>query len=178
MQDQGYTKGAQFLHWVIAILVLGMLFTFFKGYFPKNQVPFIFMIHKSTGLLVLVLMMMRIIAMFHWGRPDLPATVGRFERFLSRCIQNGFYILLILMPLSGWIMSVAKNRVPQFFNLFPVYFPGIPVDDKLASSMESVHETLAFVLLAFLVLHVLGALKHHFIDKDEVLKRMLPWRTK
>lgn len=169
-----YSSTSKFLHWTIAILVIGMLFTFFKGYLSKESLSAVFMIHKSVGLIILLLASLRILIILHRGRPPLPASMPRWEYYLSRFIQNSFYILLILMPLSGWIMSVAKNRAPQFFNLFTVPFPGIPQSDSLAAFMAEIHELLAWLLLCFLCVHIAGALKHHYIDKDEILKRMLP----
>ncbi len=72
------------------------------------------------------------------------------------------------MPLSGWIMSVASDHVPSYFNLFNASLPGVPRDKNLASLMFDCHQILAWIIIAALVLHVLGALKHHFIDKDNV----------
>ena len=78
------------------------------------------------------------------------------------------------MPLSGWIMSVAADKIPRYFGLFSVPFPGIAPNKSLADTMSESHEIIAWIIIGFIVLHVAGALKHHFIDKDHVLKSMLP----
>ncbi|WP_019216809.1 cytochrome b [Legionella tunisiensis] len=82
------------------------------------------------------------------------------------------------MPLSGWIMSVAANRIPSYFTMFSVPFPGIAPSEALADLMVQVHNTIAWIIIVLLVLHVAGAVKHHFIDKDEVLRRILPGRQR
>ena len=77
------------------------------------------------------------------------------------------------MPLCGWIMSVASERVPSFFGFFRLPLP-IKPNKALALFMKESHEIIAWILVGMVVLHVLAALKHHFINKDNVLKRMLP----
>lgn len=82
------------------------------------------------------------------------------------------------MPLSGWIMSVAANRIPSYFTLFKVPFPGVVPNEAVAELMEQVHNTIAWIIIVLLVIHTAGAIKHHFIDKDDVLRRMLPGRRR
>jgi cytochrome b561 len=144
---------------------------------PEQYQGIAYMMHKSIGISLLVLMILRLIIVLASKRPALPATVAHWERILSRFVQYSFYVLLILMPLSGWIMSTAANRIPSYFGLFSLPFPGINPNEKLADFMLSVHEIIAYTLIVFISLHILGALKHHFIDKDNVLKSMLPHRT-
>lgn len=132
------------------------------------------MVHKSIGLSILLLVVLRIIWIIHSGRPPLPENVPLWERVFSRIVQYALYLFLILMPLSGWIMSVAANRTPKYFGFFNVPFPGIPTDKGLSKLMFEFHETIAWILIVLIALHVAGALKHHFIDKDDVLKKMMP----
>lgn len=75
-------------------------------------------------------------------------------------------------------MSVAADRIPNYFGLFKAPLPWIEPNKSLAKLMAESHEIIAWILIAFITLHVLGALKHHFIDKDNVLKRMLPGKSK
>lgn len=174
-QPINYSKGTKFFHWTIAIIVIGLLtFTFFIEDLPKDSQKFAFMIHKSLGLTVLALMICRIVWIRHTGRPALPEYIPVWERYLARFVQYSFYFLLLVMSLTGWIMSVAKNRVPSYFNLFEVPFPGIPLSDNWAGSMALIHDTIAYVLIGLVCFHIAGALKHHFMDKDDVLRRMLP----
>lgn len=170
-----YSSVSKTLHWVIAIVVIAMLsIGFFLDDLPDQIKPFAYMLHKSTGLTILVLMIVRFIWVHVSGKPALPDSVPGWEKILSRFVQYGFYILLIAMPLSGWIMSVAAKRPPVYFGLFEVDFPGVEPSKSLAEYMAEWHEIIAWLLVVFIILHVAGALKHHFIDKDNVLKTIWP----
>jgi len=174
-----YSSLTKFFHWFIATLVVLMLSgSFFLEDVPEQFAGTAYMIHKSLGLTVLTLMVLRLLWILHAGRPSLPNTVPKWQRLLSRTVQYSLYLFLILMPLSGWIMSMAANRVPSFFGLFNVPFPGIAPNEDFSKVMVDVHETIAWILIFLLILHVSGAIKHHFIDKDDVLRQMLPRRKK
>ena len=169
-----YSSGSKFLHWLIAfIVILMLLVSFFLGDLQKKYQPFAYMIHKSFGLTVLFLMMARFFWIWRSGKPALPKTVSTSERFLSRIVQYGFYVFLICMPICGWIMSVAGNKVPSYFDLFKMPLP-IAANKVLEKWMDQSHKTIAWILIALIFLHIAGALKHHYIDKDKVLKHMLP----
>jgi cytochrome b561 len=170
-----YSSVSKLLHWVIALAVIVMLCVgFLLSSIPEKYQSMAYMLHKSTGLTILFLMMIRVIWIHVSGRPPLPMTISTWEYILSRVIQYGFYILLILMPVSGWLMSVADGRTPTYFGLFQLPFPGVGINKPLGNFMATCHEYIAWALIVFFVLHVSGALKHHFIDKDNVLKSMWP----
>ena len=169
---KAYTRTSQILHMVVATIVIFMLsVSFFMGDVPDNYKGLVYTLHKSFGLTVLFLMMYRILWIFLKGRPELPKDTPRWEFLLARFVQYGFYILLIIMPLSGWIMSVAANKSPSYFWLFTAKLPLEP-NKALAGFMNESHEWLAWVIVVFVVLHIAGALKHLFINKDDVVKRM------
>lgn len=169
-----YSAGSKFFHWLIAVIVILMLSgSFFLGDLPKEYQGSAFMIHKSFGLTVLFLMLIRIVWILRHGKPPLPLSVPRWQRFISRVVQYGLYLFILLMALCGWIMSVAAERTPSYFGLFHLPLP-IQPDKALAKWMDQSHKTLAWVLIILVLMHLAGALKHHFIDKDNVLKRMLP----
>lgn len=171
-----YSSESKWFHWLIASIVILMLsFSFFLDDLPKDIQPTAYMLHKSFGLTVLFLMLLRIFFLHLKGRPPLPSSTPIWEKWLSRLVQYGFYVLLICMPLCGWIMSVADGRVPTYFGLFKVPFP-VHQSKALGEFMLQAHVTIAWVLIGLLFLHVAGALKHHFFDKDKVLTRMLPRR--
>lgn len=173
---QRFSPMLKTLHWLVAIIVIVMLSaTFFIDELPKELRPVAFMYHKSFGLTVLALMIWRIIWIHSKGRPALPGNMPLWEKLTAHFVQYGLYLLLIIMPLSGWLMSVAADKAPVYFGLFKVPFPGISPNKPLAEFMNETHETLAWVIIAFVVLHIAGALKQHYYDKNEVLKRMLPW---
>jgi len=170
---QAYATTSKILHWLIALIVMLMLsLSFFLSSLPEADQPKFYMIHKSCGLTVLALMLFRVIWIVYRGRPSLPPLVPRWEVILSRVVQYSFYVLLIVMPLCGWILSMANNRVPRYFDWFFLPFPGISPNKMLGNWMDLAHKTIAWLLIALIVLHVAGALKHHFIDKDNVLRRM------
>ncbi|MCC5792529.1 MAG: cytochrome b [Legionellaceae bacterium] len=173
--SRSYSSGSKWLHWLIAAIVLPMLiFTFFFDALPERFFGTAITLHKSFGMLVLFLMLWRIVWITRTGKPPLPATVPIWQRIASRLVQHGLYVLVIAMPLVGWIMSTAANKSPVIFGLFTLPLPGITPDKALAKNMFQTHQILAWVIIFFLILHIAGALKHHFIDKDNVLKRMLP----
>jgi cytochrome b561 len=170
-----YSRAFKYLHWVVALLVLGMLGVgFFLGDIPSAFKPTAYMLHKSVGLTLLALMIVRAIWMARVGKPPLPAETPRWECFLAQGVQVGLYVFLIAMALSGWLMATASNKIPVYFGWFRVPFPGLSPSDALAQWMNKTHYVVAFILLALVSLHIAGALKHWLIQKDDVFKRMLP----
>lgn len=171
--DTTYGSVAKFFHWLIALLIIIMLFV---GYFMGDWgVMAVYDLHKMTGLFILLLVILRIIWVLRNPRPSLPLSVTRFERIASRIVQGLLYLSLLIMPLSGWAMSTAFGYFPHLGPwVFPM--PFIPIDQSLASVFAEIHEITAYFLIAFICLHALGAFKHHFVDKDEVLNNMLPAR--
>lgn len=171
-----YSSESKWLHWLIAFLVIMMLsFSFFLEDVPDRFQANAYMIHKSLGLTVLFLMIFRIVLIHTKGRPELPLSISLWEKMLSRTVQYSFYFLLICMPVCGWIMSVAGGRIPTFFGLFKMPLP-INKNKELGDFMLQAHITIAWILIVLILLHVAGALKHHFFNRDDVLTRMLPKR--
>ena len=172
-KNQEYSVGSKLFHWLIALLVISMLsVSFFLEDFPEVIRPTAIMWHKSIGITVLLLMLLRGLWIIQSGKPELPAAVPQWERFLSHFVQYSFYLLLILMPICGWVMSVSGGKVPSFFGLFNLPLPGIIPNKNLANWMFEAHRTIAWLIIGFLFLHIAGALKHHFFDKDSVLRRI------
>jgi cytochrome b561 len=172
---QGYSKLSKFLHWLIALLVIIMLSAgFFLEEIPKPYASTAWMLHKSFGISILTLMILRLVWIIHSGRPNLPLLVPVWQKFMARFVQYSLYVFVILMPLCGWIMSVAAGKIPVFFGLFPLPLPGIEPNKGLAKLMNQSHETIAWIIICLLILHIAGAVKHHFVDRDNVLRRMLP----
>ncbi|CEG57043.1 cytochrome b [Legionella fallonii] len=170
-----YTSLSKLFHWIIALAVLTMLIVgFFLDSIPDESKGTAYMLHKSTGITIFFLMILRFIWMRVTTKPDLPDSMKLWEKILSRFVQYGFYLLLFIMPLSGWIMSIAGGRMPVYFDLFKAPLPWVGENQSLSGMMAEYHEAIAWILIVFITLHVLGALKHHFIDKDNILKRMLP----
>lgn len=171
-----YSTTAKFFHWLVAVIVIAMLSgSFFLDDVPEAFQSNAYMLHKSFGLTVLFLMVLRFIWINYAGKPPQPLSMSLWERVLSRVVQYSFYVFLVSMPLIGWIMSVAEGRTPSYFGLFNLPLP-IHENKQLGDVMADAHTVVAWILIGLLVLHVLGALKHQYINKDDVLKRMLPGR--
>lgn len=174
-----YSSISKLFHWIIAFAVIAMLiFGFFLENIPDQFQGTAYMLHKSTGITILFLMILRFIWIHVSGRPSLPESMKQWEKILAHIVQHGFYILLLIMPLSGWIKSVAADKIPSYYGLFNLPLPWVTHDKSFAHFMSEVHETIGWILIIFIVLHSAGALKHHFIDKDDVLRRMLPGKDR
>lgn len=167
---------AKTLHWIIALLVIGMLvggltMTGMKPSMDKLQV---YAIHKSLGVTVLALMLIR----FAWRgvdpRPQDVAGMSPTVAFMARSVHRLLYVALIAMPISGWVYNSASNFPLVWFKLVPL--PALVAPDPAIKAIAlGVHETLAWLIILLLAAHVAGALKHHFIDRDDTLRRMLPF---
>ncbi len=176
--SQNWGAASIALHWLVALLVIGQWgLGLVMGEFVKDlELKFdLFQLHKSIGFLIFVLVILRLIWRLVQPVPELPATMKPFERRLSHLSHWGFYIILLLMPVAGWVSAAtSKIVVPtRIFGLFTLPNPLGP-NPALHEFAEEAHELLAWLLLALLLLHVAAAIKHHVIDKDELLTRMLP----
>ena len=167
---------AKAFHWTIAVLVIGLLvggltMTDMKVSPEKFK---LYALHKSIGITVLALMLLR----FAWRgidpRPQDVAGMAPIVAFAAHAVHRLLYVALIAMPISGWVYNSASNFPLQWFGL--VQLPAIVAPDKgLKELAHEVHEVLAWTIIALLLAHIAGALKHHFIDRDDTLRRMLPF---
>ena len=163
------------LHWLMfvlisAMLVLGLYMTSLPDGDPKWDW---YSIHKSFGLLIFVLLLIRVSWRAYDMRPSLPAQTKVIERVVAHLTHYGIYLLLIILPVSGYVDSSAGDYHLAFFDFFDI--PKlIPKDKVLEEISVVVHQTAAYGLIALLLMHTAGALKHHLILKDNVLRRMLP----
>lgn len=173
-----YGSVAKFLHWLIAVLVLVLLaLGFIMGSFKNDAInDVLYMIHKSLGLSVLGLIIIRLLWRISNVRPSL-SSLPLWEQKSALINHLVLYLLLIVMPISGWIMSVAAGYPPVFFNLFEVPLP-IEKNKLIADTAGEIHEFLAWCIIAFVTIHILAAFKHYLWDKDQVMQRMLPGRKR
>ena len=171
-----YTAVAQWLHWIIAALIaiqFGLAWTADDLPLGLRKLSLLAR-HKSFGMTILMLAILRIIWRLANPPPELPAGMTPIERTLARATHVAFYVLLFAMPLTGWTMSSAKNYSVSWFGLFT--WPNLISKNEAAFEiLKTTHDYLSDLLLAIVILHVLAALKHHFWNKDNVLLRMLPF---
>lgn len=168
------------LHWttgaiIVALIAIGWAMTY--GGFDAATTFDLFQLHKSLGFTALALTAARLAARLVVRAPAAPAS-PRWERLLAAFVQDALYLLTIVALISGWLaVSTSPLPIPsRFFNLFVV--PNIAGPDPAVYAATALaHTVAAWSIAALVTLHVVGALKHHFSDRDDVLKRMLPrWR--
>ncbi len=183
-----YTAVAIALHWLIAIAIIlqlasGLWMTDAIDEPATQNLAFqVYQWHKSLGLTVLILSLLRLLWRLTHHAPGLPGGMAAWERLAAKLTHVLFYVLMIGLPLTGWVVvSASKFGLPTlYWGLFE--WPHLPFADMapdakagLEGTFGEVHEMLAYVTIALLVLHIGAALKHHIINHDDVLGRMLPF---
>jgi cytochrome b561 len=172
-----YTRVAVALHWLIAIAIFAN-FAFGTWMVELDLSPQklrYYSYHKWLGVSIFLLVLARIAWRLGNRPPALPAHMPAWERMAAAVSHTALYALTLAVPLSGWLFSSAKG-------FKTVYFAVIPIPDLLAKNppladvLKEWHESLNYLMAALVVLHIAAALKHHLVDRDEVLTRMLPSR--
>jgi cytochrome b561 len=172
-----YGSISKFLHWSIAILVfVQFALVYWVIYVLPEKSPkagfLIGGLHKPLGIVVLILALLAIMWKLLNIKPGFPANMPAWEKIAAKGVHTLLYLCLIVMPLSGVIMSVAGGRPPNFFGLYQI--PMFMAENKeLSNFFFNLHRFTSFFLIGLILLHTLAALKHHFINRDGVLKRML-----
>lgn len=170
-----YTRTAIGLHWLIAALVVVALA---MGWVMTDMAitPLrlkMFNWHKWVGITVLGLTALRILWRLTHRPPAMVAMAG-WQRIAAHGLHGALYLLLLAQPLVGWIYSNASGFPIVYLRL--VRLPDLVARNKLlAERTQELHETLAWVLVVLIALHMLAAIKHHLVDRDDTLRRMLPW---
>lgn len=184
--QQRYTAVAIALHWIIAFSIIGLIAvgwtmeTLQHGDLEaRAQYQSIVQLHKSFGITVLLLSVARIVWRLMNPPPPEPPMPG-WQAFAASAVHILFYVLIIVMPLSGWIMASASAAFEtRYFGLVDIrlpVLPTLPMDSRegIENAAGTIHEFLPWVIIALLFLHVGAALKHHFVDRDGLLARMAP----
>lgn len=171
-----YGAVAKALHWLIALMIFAMIgLGLYMDELPNGPQLFeIVQLHKSIGLTLLALVVLRILWRLANPVPPMPLTMPAHERWLAHLVHIGLYAALLVFPLSGWVMiSASQYPIGSIFGVVPI--PDLlETDRQIQNTAYAVHETMLWVIVGLLVLHIAGALKHHFISKDDVLRRMSP----
>ena len=169
-----YTTIAIALHWLIALMILislavGLYMTSLKFSPEKLQ---LYNWHKWAGVTIFLLVLVRIVWRLSHAAPPMPP-LPAWQRHAASASHYLLYALMIVIPLSGWLMSSAKGFQTVYFGVMPL--PDLIDKNKaIGDSLQWIHRSLNFTMIAIIVLHAAAALKHHFIDRDDVLQRMLP----
>jgi cytochrome b561 len=169
---------AQLLHWLIVLFIVAQftLATLFDELPAGAKKLTLLSRHKSIGITILVLALLRLAWRWNNPTPTLPDTLKPYERALARLTHRLLYVLLFAVPLSGWLMSSARGFPVSWFGFFQL--PDlVPKNKALYGALLTTHEILAWTLGIVATVHLLAALKHHFVLKDDVLRRMLPFSS-
>lgn len=184
-----YTKIAAVLHWLVAILILtNVILALVADALPDAAVRPAIDLHKSIGLTVLGLVLLRILWRLAHPAPPLPASHPRLERVGAHAAHMVFYVLMLALPISGWLHDSAFKDaaahplrifwIVPWFRIGAVEHLDPAVKETVHTAFYALHTWSAYVLYGLLALHVLGALKHQFIDHEAELQRMRIGRQK
>lgn len=174
-----YTPTAIALHWLIALLI----FAAFPLGLYMHDLPLsptklrLYSYHKWIGVTIFMLAIFRLWWRARHPTPALPLTMKKWEKIAAHATHHSIYLLLIIIPLSGWLMSSAKGFQTVWFGVLPL--PDLVGKNKeLAATLETLHIIFNFTLLALVVAHIGAAIKHHYAERDDILTRMLPFLQK
>ncbi len=178
-----YTRVAATLHWAIAALIaVNVILGFSAGSFPDGWVRPVIDLHKSIGLTVLGLVLVRILWRVSHHPPPLPSSYPRLERVGAHAAHLALYVLILVLPISGWLHDSAFKDAAahplRIFWIIPWFRIGAiasldpATKERVHSFFFAVHVWSGYLLYAVVALHVLGALKHQFIDRHAEFARM------
>ena len=174
-----YGAVAQALHWLIAALVLLMfgLGPYMVG-LPLSQEKFdLYQLHKWFGVTIFGLAALRLMWRLWRPAPPLPASMPAWERTAARTSHGLLYGLLFVQPVIGFLQSNAANFPVVLWGVLPLP-PLIAPDEPLSETLLQAHHVVGFLFMVVVLVHVLAALRHHFLLHDDVLRRMLPGRVR
>jgi cytochrome b561 len=172
-----YTRTAVALHWLVGALVvtaftIGLIMADMHTSPTKVE---LFNWHKWIGITVLALFFVRVLWRLTHRAPAL-LPMAAWQTYTAQAAHGLLYAMLLVQPLTGWLYSSAAGHSVVYLGL--VRLPDlVQKNPALAPSLKEVHETCAWILAVIVGLHVLGALKHHYVDRDDTLRRMLRWRA-
>lgn len=155
------------LHALIALTIISQIVL---GFFMNA--PILYFIHKSLGLTLLFLAILFVIWLCIDRHPGYPKTMPSWEKMAAIAERYLLVVFVLVMPISGWLMSSAAGRPPSFWGWFTLNAP-ISLNKELASFLSDIHTISAWILSGLIAIHVLAAIKHALIDKDSILRRML-----
>lgn len=167
-----YTKVAIILHWIIAVLILGLLATgWYSEVLPKGDArTSIVMLHKSVGLLVFGFIMLRIFWRLSHKPPALPESLPAWQRTVAGILHFALYLLMFIQPVSGYLSSLLGAKPVTFFGI--VIPQWVEKNDAIRPFFHDTHEIAGIIFTALVVIHIAAAIKHQ-LAKDGIAQRML-----
>ncbi len=176
-QPTGYAGIQKALHWLTAVLVVAMIGVglALPRIGPGPMTNILYEVHKSTGMLVLALVLVRLAVRWRLGAPPPDPGLPAWQRRAAAASHALLYVLLVLMPVTGWAATSACCRPVEFLWTVPATLP-VPADNALAKQVFLLHYAMAFALAGLVALHAAAALHHHLVRGDDTLRRMLPGR--
>lgn len=174
-QQTTYGRVAQTLHWLIAgMLIVQFPIAWLMPHIgPRTQPDTTINLHLSFGTTIMLIVIIRLLWRLTHPVPPALASVPRWQRAAATVSHVLLYLILLTLPTLGWASASARGFTVSLFGIIPL--PGIlPAHSRLAGPIGDLHTTEAYTLLGLVGLHVAAALYHHFILKDETLRRMLP----
>jgi cytochrome b561 len=178
MERHRYSLPAMILHWLIAIgVIANWRIAEAAENAPEADRAAAMAPHFSIGVTILVLVLLRLAWRLIHPPPPLAAHLATWERVLAKTTHTLFYVILIVMPLAGWLAMSSFGSGVEVWGLFEL--PRLPVSESFerGETIFGIHATAGMVVLGLLAIHVLGSLKHTLLDRDGNLFRMLPFGT-
>jgi cytochrome b561 len=177
MNAPRYTGVAIGLHWLIGLMILcslGLGLYMVELSLTPTKLR-LYSWHKWAGVTIFTLVLVRCLWRLTHAAPPLPADMPRWQQLVAEGTHYLLYALMIAIPLTGWLMSSAKGFQTVYFGVLPI--PDLLDKNKeLGDTLALVHKLLNFTMIGLIIAHAAAALKHHFVDKDQILRRMLPAR--
>jgi len=176
--DHGaYAKSAIAMHWIIALLIfaafgLGLYMTDIPGFTPTKLKLFSY--HKWIGITVLIFAVLRVLWRLTHPAPGPVPGLPKWQHAAAEAAHLGLYLLILAVPLTGYLLSVAAGVKVVYLGLWELPMP-FDKSDALKDIFSMAHEWLNWTMAAIVVLHILAALKHHVVDRDGTLRRMVPF---
>jgi cytochrome b561 len=177
--EQKFTRTAMLMHWLIALLLLGQFgFGWLLEGIPRDTPArgYYINLHKSTGLVIGALIVLRIVWRLTHRPPPLPKSMPSWQQRAARISHIAMYACMLTMPLSGYLASNFSKHGIKFFNLVK-WAPWGPDDKLIYTIFNQTHKVTAALLATLITLHLLAVAKHTLIDRDHLLARMWPWQT-
>ncbi|CAJ0713580.1 MULTISPECIES: cytochrome b [Ralstonia] len=176
--DHGaYTKPAIAMHWIVALLIfaafgLGLYMTDIPGFTPTKLKLFSY--HKWIGITVLIFAVLRVLWRLTHPAPGPVPGMPKWQHAAAEAAHVGLYLLILAVPLTGYLLSVAAGVKVVYLGLWELPMP-FDKSDALKDIFSMAHEWLNWTMAAIVVVHILAALKHHVVERDGTLRRMVPF---